>query len=53
MIGENSSVGLAKLLWTMSDICKVSDDTRVVVECLRNILIPCFGAGVWGWRNIL
>jgi hypothetical protein len=30
MIRENSSVGLAKLLWTMSDICKVSNSTKVV-----------------------
>jgi hypothetical protein len=53
MIGENSSVGLSRLLWMMSDICEVSDGTRVVVKCLRNILIPSFGAGcVWGWRNI-
>jgi hypothetical protein len=37
----------------MSDIGKVSDGTRVVVKCLRNILIPCFGAdSAWGWRNI-
>jgi hypothetical protein len=37
----------------MSDIYKVSDGTRVVGKCLKNILIPCFGAGrVWGWRNI-
>jgi hypothetical protein len=48
MIAKNSSVGLSRPLWTMSDICKVSDGTRVVVKCLRNILIPCFGAGyVW------
>jgi hypothetical protein len=28
MISENSSVGLSRLLWTISDICKVSDGTR-------------------------
>jgi hypothetical protein len=34
-------------------ICKVSVGMRVVVKCLRNNLIPCFGAGcVWGRRNI-
>jgi hypothetical protein len=35
MIIENSSMGLSRLLWTMSDICKVSDGTRVVAKCLR------------------
>jgi hypothetical protein len=30
----NDSVGLSRLLWTMSDICKVSDGTRVVGKCL-------------------
>jgi hypothetical protein len=50
MIGENSSVGLSKLLWTMSDICKASDGTRALLhcsryKCLSNILIPCFGEG--------
>jgi hypothetical protein len=36
----------------MSDICKVSDGTKVVVKCLRNIYLA-FGAGcVCGWRNI-
>jgi hypothetical protein len=54
MISENSSVGLSRLLWAMSDIFKVSDGTRVVGKCLRNFLIPCFGSGcVWEWRNIL
>ena len=55
MIAKNSSVGLSRLLWTISDNCKVSDGTRVVVKCLRNMLIrlPSFGAGcVWEWRNI-
>jgi hypothetical protein len=53
MIRKKSSVGLSRLLWTTSDICKVSDGMRVVGKCLRNILIPCFGAGyVWGWINI-
>jgi hypothetical protein len=33
MISENSSVGLSRLLWTMSDICKDSDSTRVVGKC--------------------
>jgi hypothetical protein len=32
---RNSSVGLSRLLWTMSDICKISDDTRVVGKCLQ------------------
>jgi hypothetical protein len=37
----------------MSDICKVSDSTRVVGKCLRNVSMPCFGSGcVWVWRNI-
>ena len=35
----------------MSDISKVSDGTGVVVKCLRNILIPCFEAGVCGNRE--
>jgi hypothetical protein len=53
MISENSSVGLSRLLWTISDICKVNDGTRVVGKCLRNFLIPCFWSGcVWVWRNI-
>jgi hypothetical protein len=30
MIEKNSSVGLSRLLYTMSDICKVSDAMRVV-----------------------
>jgi hypothetical protein len=50
---KNSSLGLSRLLWTKSNICKVRDGTRVVGKCLRNILIPCLGAGyVWGWKNI-
>jgi hypothetical protein len=40
------------MLWTMSGICKVSDDTRVVGKCLSNVLIPRFGSGcVWNWRK--
>jgi hypothetical protein len=50
---KKSSVRLSKLVWTKSDICKVSDGTRVVGKWLRNTLIPCFEAVcVWGWRNI-
>jgi hypothetical protein len=46
-------VGISRVLWTMYDNCKISDGTRIVVEYLKNILIPCFGAGcVWEWRNI-
>jgi hypothetical protein len=53
MISENSSVGLSRLLLTMSDICKVSDVTRAAGKCLGNVLIPCFGSGcVWEWMNI-
>jgi hypothetical protein len=53
MISENSSMGLSRLLWTMSDICRVSHGTRVVGKCLGNFFIPCFGSGyVWEWRNI-
>jgi hypothetical protein len=53
MIGEKFKYGafpgLSRLLWTMPDICKVSDGTRVLVKCLKSILIPCIGAGcVWG-----
>jgi hypothetical protein len=52
MISENSSVGLLRLLWTMSNICKISDGT-IVGKCFRNFLIPCYGSGcVWEWRNI-
>jgi hypothetical protein len=36
MINENSSVGLSRLLWTISDICKVSGGTRVVRICSTN-----------------
>jgi hypothetical protein len=37
----------------MSDICKVSDGTRVVGKCLWNFLIPCFGSGcVYGNEEI-
>jgi hypothetical protein len=37
----------------MPDIFKVSDGTKVVVNCLRNIFIPYFWAGcLGGWRNI-
>jgi hypothetical protein len=39
MISENSSVGLSKLLWTMSDIFKVSDGTRIVGKCLFDTLL--------------
>jgi hypothetical protein len=51
---KKSSVGLPRLLRTMSDICKVSDGKGIVDKYVRIILIPCFGAGcVWGWKNIL
>jgi hypothetical protein len=36
MISENSIVGLSRLLWMMSDICKVSDGKRVVGKCVAN-----------------
>jgi hypothetical protein len=50
---KNASVKLSRLLWTMSDTCKVSDGMRVVVKWLKNILMSSFGAGcLWGWRNI-
>jgi hypothetical protein len=29
---KNSGLGLSWQLWTMSDICKVSDGTRVVLK---------------------
>jgi hypothetical protein len=50
MIGEKFKCGIFKAaLDNMSDICKFSDDTRLVVKCLKYILIPCFGVGcVWG-----
>jgi hypothetical protein len=53
MISENSSLGLSRLLWTMSNISMVSDGTRVVGKYLLNFFIPCFGSGcAWEWRNI-
>jgi hypothetical protein len=30
MIGENPSVGLSRLLWTISDICNVRDDKKML-----------------------
>jgi hypothetical protein len=36
-----------------SQLCKVTDGTKVVSKCLRNFLTHCLGSGcVWEWINI-
>jgi hypothetical protein len=52
MTSEKSSVGLSRLLWTMSDICKVSDGTRVVGKCLGIFWYLALGQVMYGNREI-
>jgi hypothetical protein len=48
MISENLRVGFSRLLWTMSDICKVSDGTKVVGNVLGIFRYLVLGQVVYG-----